>query len=166
MKVMVRMARVVTLVIMMGVIVMGVGGCSAGSEEAEQPSGTSPVEVTSTDVAALEGVTWKLFSWLDEDGIVRTPNEDGISATIEFGPDGMYFAQAPVNTMRGSYIAENNGTLVIEEGAMTRIAVDEVSRPAENAFIANLISTTGFEIADNMLRLLDNTGSPLMEFEK
>jgi len=166
METMARTVRIGALVIMAGVILVGILGCGIDSDDAEQPTGTSPVENISTNTAELEGVTWNLFSWLDEEGIAQTSYGDNISATIEFGADGMYFAQAPVNTIRGPYTADDSGAMTIEDGAMTRISGDEISNAAENDFVANLQRTAGFHIANGMLRLLDSNGNPLMEFEQ
>jgi len=113
---------------------------------------------TSAASTELVGPIWKLTSM---NGQVVA---DDIKVTLEFGADGMYFAQAPVNTVRGPFTVDGD-KLTIADGAMTQMAgIDEAHNIAETSFIESLAKVVSYNIQGDVLSLQDSAGATILEF--
>jgi len=149
------------VLVLLGLGLLILVGCgNAKSDATTDEDGTSNVDTnTHTTITELIGPTWKLKAM---DGCAVASD---IVATIQFGADSMYFAQAPVNTVRGPFSVEGE-KLTLQEGAMTQMAgIDEAHNAAEKTFVDLLKRVVSYKLQGTSLALLDNAGTAILEFE-
>jgi len=159
---------IVAVVVVLGIVLLSVAGC--GKTESADTTGTGGgadmgADTNATITTDLVGPIWKMTQMAtDKNASDIAPVADGITVTIEFGADGMYFAQAPVNTVRGPFTVEGD-KLTLADGAMTQMAgIDDAHNIAEDTFIGLLKRVVSYKIQGNTLSLYDNAGILIMEF--
>jgi heat shock protein HslJ len=140
---------------------LGCGGADTGTDTTVNTDGST------TKDAELVGPVWKLTQMAGPAvGSDIAPIADDINVTIEFDAEGMYFAQAPVNTVRGPYVVDGE-SLTLEDGASTLMAgIDEAHNEAETTFIGLLARVKTFKILADSLSLYDDAHILILEFMK
>jgi putative lipoprotein len=114
--------------------------------------------------SSLLGSTWQVLRYAGEAGalVAALPN---VEATMEFGADGRFGANAGCNGLGADYtVDESAGTLAFGMFSMTLMLCEPPALMAqESGLIAALERTASYAIAGNRLTLLDATGKALVE---
>jgi len=171
---------VLLIVALLGVSLLFMAGCdgkdSDGKDKSDKKENSAKADKSdekdkSDKVGSdLIGPEWVLTAMADNiEGAEAADLAEGREwlASITFNEDGMYFAQAPVNTVRGPYLLAGDNELVIEDGAMTQMAgIDDEVNNAEHTFIGLLQRVASYKIAGNSLSLYDDAGNLILGFKK
>ncbi|MCB0106993.1 MAG: META domain-containing protein, partial [Caldilineaceae bacterium] len=120
--------------------------------ESAVPAAAAPANERVTLAIELTTNPWLWTSFSDpmEEFAVETPE----NYTITFNTDGTVNIKADCNNARGSYTADDNGSLAIKIGPMTRALCPPGSRSDEFVqklgFVANFFFENGFLYLDTM----------------
>ena len=154
---------VLFVIALIGVSLLFMVGCDGAGTDADKETNVDDTANTAAtaDGGDLVGTVWNLAA------MNGTPLASDITTTIEFKDDGMYYAQAPVNTVRGPFTAGADGTLTLGPGAMTQMAgIDEAHNVAEKTFTDLLGQVVSYRVQGDTLSLLDDAGTVVLEFAK
>ena len=92
--------------------------------------------------------------------------DEPTGVTLEFGADGSFNGQGPVNLYFGSwYVTGTNGITFGPTGS-TLMAGPEDQMKAETEFFGKLANVTGYTISDGKLTLTDKDGKTLLTFKE
>ena len=158
---------VLLVIALLGVGLLFLVGCDGKDSDADGSDAVDSSTSAAGDGSDLIGVIWKLTKMADASGAAASAVADDIVATLEFAADGMYFAQAPVNTVRGPYTFGAPDRLTLAEGAMTQMAgIDDAHNVAETTFVGLLSKVVSYKVQGDTLSLLDDAGAVILEFTK
>ncbi len=89
----------------------------------------------------------------------------GTEVTVFFGDDGSVSGSAGCNTYSASYTVDGN-SLSVGVPVATKMVCDAEIMAQENIFLADLMSSVGYEISGDTLSTWDETGQKVLEFTR
>ncbi len=110
--------------------------------------------------AELEGVTWQLIAYLDQDGMLSM---FGVESTITL-QGGEAGGLAGCNMFFAPYTLDGN-LLTFGPAGSTMMACEERAMAQEQVFLANLEKIASYQIVANQLHMADADGAVLLAFE-
>ena len=167
-----RLLLVVGVLLLSMFFLVGCDGADTDGVDTSDMTNDTAMTDTSDTTDGLEsdliGTEWTLIAMAtDDEGIDLVPVADDINASITFDADGTYFAQAPVNTVRGPFTLGDEGDLTIADGAMTMMAgIDDAQNEAENMFVAQLARVSSYKVLADTLSLYDDAHHLILEFSR
>ena len=122
-------------------------------------SGAAPALQDPDQLASQK--TWVLASWTaDSEILTKAKSRPAISFL-----EGKYLASPGINTMKGTYTARRDGSIVIPAGALTEMAGDPSTMEAEALFVKLLGRVTRWKVTNKVLILSDRATRLEMRFE-
>lgn len=119
-------------------------------------------EVSKTPVepaAELEGVTWQLLAYLDQNNMLVMPVAE---ATMRL-QDGEAGGNGGCNNYFAPYVLEGD-QLSFGQAGSTMMACEEPVMSQEQAFLANLATVATYQIVGDQLQLVNAAGEPVLVF--
>lgn len=110
--------------------------------------------------AELEGVTWKLIAYTDQNGMLSMPSAE---ATIKL-QDGEAGGQGGCNMFFAPYTLEGD-QLSFGPAGSTMMACEERVMAQEQAFLASLEQIAAYQIVANQLHMANADGAVILVFE-
>ena len=120
---------------------------------------TLPAVILACIFAGCSTVTSPEGEWFMQD----TP--EGITATIFLQPDGELAGSTGLNNYFGSYIASEDGNIILDPKGMTRMAGSPQDMEFENEFLEMIRAADSYEIVSGEMLLKDN-GTTIAVFKK
>jgi heat shock protein HslJ len=124
--------------------------------------GTQATTTPEPDALPLEDTSWGLVSYAGEGGSA-TEVPDGVTATALFA-DGTVSGSGGCNRFTGPYELDGDA-LSIGPLASTLMACVEPQGSVEQAYLAALEQTAGYQTDASTLELLDDAGDAVLTFE-
>jgi heat shock protein HslJ len=116
----------------------------------------TPVEPS----AELEGVTWQLIAYLDQNGMLFMP---GVESTITL-QDGEAGGQGGCNMFFAPYTLDGD-QLTFGPAGSTMMACEERAMAQEQAFLTSLEQVASYQIVANQLHMANADGAVILAFE-
>lgn len=110
--------------------------------------------------AELEGVTWKLIAYTDQNGMLSMP---GVESTITL-QDSEAGGQGGCNMFFAPYTLEGD-QLSFGPAGSTMMACEERAMAQEQAFLASLEQVASYQIVANQLHMANADGAVILVFE-
>lgn len=121
-----------------------------------------PVAMPATAVSDISDQPWVLVGY--GDALNPTVVEDGTIITALFGADGNLSGSGGCNNYFGSFTANDDGTMTINEPLGSTMMACETGMDQESAYLAALTAVTGFALNDaGRLELTYSAGRPFEE---
>lgn len=110
--------------------------------------------------ASLEGTSWKLAGWA-----ISSQNPADFTITADFDAASIS-GKSVINQYNGSYTTSDGDKVEFGPIAMTKMAGSEDEMRAEQNYHQLLSQSKKYEVKDNTLTLMDESGNQLLIFEK
>jgi len=129
----------------------------------ELPPTATPTPTEPSAANPLAGTSWQMTSYYNGQAMVSALV--GTEVTVFFGDDGSVSGSAGCNTYSASYTVDGN-SLSVGVPVATKMVCDVEIMAQENIFLADLMSSVGYEISGDTLSTWDETGQKVLEFTR
>jgi heat shock protein HslJ len=144
-------------------IAIAVLGAACGSDDDDEPSGSTGRDGTPATAEDLEGTNWQLKSYTTGSGDALTAASAEADATVEF--DGSQASGTTgCNNFNGGYELSDDGAISFGPMASTKKACSDELNAQEAAVFSGFEDAARAEVADGDLQLLDSSGDVLLIF--
>jgi len=144
----------------MTVTALALTACIQEPEAGGAASESAPAVMPDAD-SSLDGTSWQLVSYVDEQGETREPVA-GSEPTINF-EDGTAGGNTGCNNYSGSYTVDGD-QISFGPIAMNLMACPDEQMAQEQAYLAALGNVTSYAVTDEQLTLANDAGEPILTF--